>query len=108
MKIIHNEDNNQNPVFAALHVKKQNTQYRSNHSPMAKLKAYQLFSLAVQAYTRSRVFINYRKNFIAVKIMNVDKRDFFNIKPHQALEQFVNDNNIACITTGKQSVIYRI
>lgn len=108
MKLIHNEQADQNPIYAVMHAQANNNKYRSIHSLVTKSKANALRQLVERAYTRSRVFVNYREKFIAVKVMNVDPRDSFNIGEMAQLEQYVNSNGIEEVRTGKRSVIYRV
>lgn len=73
----------------------------------AQIKAGQtLFEKVQNAYFRSRVYRNYRENFIAVKVDKPTTADKVS-KEVAALTTYCTSNGIDVVTT-KSNIIYRI
>jgi hypothetical protein len=59
----------QNPIFVAKDVKRQNEKYRDNYTPQQQINAAKIAEFLYSAYgCRPRVFVNYRKEYIAIKV----------------------------------------
>lgn len=94
------------PIHVAVaDIKARNARYQEQFSPEQERMAQELFADVNAAYFRSRVFLNYRKNFIAIKV---------ECSPYDRFERDVLELNKRCekdnienICKGS-TVIYRI
>ena len=75
VKTIDNKDNHSHGYFVVCQVEEQTTKYKSNFPIDLIERVEQFYSLATQAYVRSRLFLNYRKNFIVVKVEKPNRVD---------------------------------
>lgn len=94
------------PVHVAIaDIKARNARNQEHFSPEQERMAEKLFADVDAAYFRSRVFRNYRKNFIAIKV---------ECNPYDRFERDVFELNKQCEKDGIEmirrgsTVIYRI
>lgn len=92
MKLNKNDDQVglQNPVFVFYDVERRNKRYEDNWSDAQKNRAIQMKNIIYELYgCRPRVFMNYRKDFIAIKVAAP--------KPSEAKsEQITQFNSMLC------------
>lgn len=89
--------------IAAEDARKRNRNNESLYSITQKNIADELYRLAFNVYA-SRVYLNYRENFIAVKVETPRISDYALLT---TLEKFCDVNNIERVRT-KNSVVYRL
>ena len=95
------------PAFAAyLDAKKRNAKNQRLWDTTAKAEAARLAEAVTQAYSRSRVYTNYRLNFIAIK---VDKPTRHDMVSHEAaaVETYAELQGYQRVVT-KNAIIFRI
>jgi len=95
-----------NPLGAYLDAQRRNKENINTFSRKEHELADAVYTQAVSAYTRSRIYRNYRENFIAIKVENVSIRDKLgNAVPK--LHKFCEANSIEAVKIGK-NLVYRI
>lgn len=89
-------------------VKEQNEKYWNTHSVENQRLSYKLSQALSAAYFRSKVYVNAREKFIAVKVSKPQKADILQQPNEIALcEKIVKDNGIEVLQT-KTSLLFRI
>lgn len=79
------------------------------HSKQRKRIALRVFEAAQRAWPRSRVYMNFRKRFIAVKVEQPNAADAFNIPEQLELKRLLDSGAIEVHTVATdRSIIYRI
>lgn len=77
------------------------------YSPEQVQQAQQLFSDVSEAYFRSRVFLNYRERFIAVKVEAPNLADKVSLAVRD-LDLAVEEQGVKKVATSKRAIVYRI
>jgi len=108
MKIIEQEERQKAPnaLGAYLDAQRRNKENEGNFSRKEHELAEEVYKRAVDAYVRSRVYRNYRENFIAIKVENVSLKDKLGFAV-PSLHKFCDQNGVEAVKTGK-NMIYRI
>ena len=96
------------PVFATLlDIRKRNVVYgKLWWGTDAKDEAGRFAEAVRQAYGRSRVYVNYRKNFIAIKVEQPTRHDMVSDKA-VAVETYASIQGHERVTT-KNALIFRV
>ena len=95
---------NQNKWFALSHMQEQNRVNKLYWKPSKIALAEHLKSEAQQAFMRSKVYMNYRKKYIAIKIDQPTSHDLVSKEAQDFLE-VVRDHNIEMVTTDRKIMI---
>lgn len=66
-----------------------------------------LQSLVQEAYSRSTVYVNLRKQFATVKAHKLHTLDNCNVKAHRALEAYCVQHAVKCVRT-QTALLFRI
>jgi hypothetical protein len=75
VRFLEDSDHKQNIVKTMQHIKKVDAESRALYTPSELAEAEALFRQAQSTFMRSRVFINHRPTFIAIKIEKVAAAD---------------------------------
>lgn len=95
------------PAFVAyLDAKKRNAANIKLWDTSAKAEADRLTEAVTQAYSRSRVYVNYRKNFIAIKVDKPTRHDMVSQKA-AALDTYADLQGYERVVT-ENAIIFRI
>jgi len=89
------------PRGAFLDAQRRSELNRGNFTDALKRTAQQLYSLAVDAYPRSRVYLNYRQKFIAVKVEGAHRPDHTELTK---LNEFCDANKVYGVRLGTNLV----
>lgn len=105
-KVIENEDNHQ-PVWVVQEsVDAQAKRYKGRYTKEQIVKAERIYERASSAFIRSRVFLNYRRDFISIKIDEPNRVDL--VSPAvQRFEDDVEQQGAAKVKTAR-GIIYRL
>jgi hypothetical protein len=104
---INNEDKSSLPGWVCAQDAQARNKKNKDNFTLAEIDfSEELHSLAKAAYFRSRVFLNYRENFIAIKVERPNRADLVS-KEVAEFEQFCKDNSIDTVKTAT-AIIYRI
>lgn len=95
-----------NPLGAYLDAQRRNKENINKFSREQHELADAIYTKAVDAYTRSRIYRNYRDNFIAIKVENVSLRDKLGFAVPE-LHKFCENNGVEAVKIGK-NLVYRI
>ena len=66
-----------------------------------------LQALVQEAYARSTVYVNLRKQFATVKAHKPHSLDSANIRAHKALDAYCAQHNVKCVRT-QTAILFRI
>lgn len=95
-----------NAFGAILDIKRRDRENIDTFSTIAHSLADKVYADATSAYMRSRVYKNFRKGFIAVKVEAVQRADKM-ASEVDVLNAFCADNGIEIVSVGEH-LIYRI
>jgi hypothetical protein len=93
-----------NKLAAYLNARERSAKARSNYTASEQQRANKVFEAVRTTYIRSKCYLTYRNNFIAIKVCNPvasDKLNAYN------LETELNTMGVEKATTA-QGIIYRI
>lgn len=106
-KVINNDDRSKLPAYFCIsQIKERDARYKENFSPAQVCLAEEVLALAKEAFFRSRVYMNYRDKFIAVKIDRPTMADRISSEAI-SLHSFCTDAGIEAVNTAS-ALIYRI
>lgn len=88
-------------------IKRRDNENKVNYSASQLAKADAILALVDDVFIRSRVFMNYRQKFIAVKVNNPSMRDKVQLKAVK-LENWAKANNVKIEHTRYGNTVYRI
>ena len=101
------EDSSKLPAWVVLEdIRKRNAKNADNFTPAQKQAAADFEARARSAYIRSRVFLNNREKFIAVKIDRPSVSDKISTQVKE-LDRFAELHNIKIVRT-KANIVYHI
>lgn len=91
-------------LAAYLNARERSARARSNYTAMEQHVANKVFESVRNTYIRSKCYLTYRNNFIAIKVCNPTAADKLNA---DKLEAELNTMGVEKATTA-QGIIYRI
>jgi len=100
-------DSKQSPFMIIRDLEERNAANRKNHSAETEQTARSLRVLASEAWFRSRVFMNFRKEFITIKVDRPQTLDRMNVADQLKLERFLDENGIETVKT-RRNIVYRV
>ena len=103
---IDNENVVQDRVFAAADAKRRNALYEGQYTAKQRAFAEAFRDQVANAYIRSRVYLNYRERFMAVKVASPSVRDRIG-SAVAAVEDFCNKHGITAHRTAG-AIVFRI
>ena len=93
-----------NKLAAYLNARERSARARNNYTELEQQRANKLFEAVRTTYMRSKCYLTYRNNFIAIKVCNPTAADKLYA---DKLEQQLNMFGVVKATTA-QGIIYRI
>jgi len=66
-----------------------------------------LQALVQEAYARSTIYINLRKQFATVKAHKLHTLDTANMQAHKALDAYCTQHNVTCVRT-QTAILFRV
>lgn len=103
---IDNENVVQDRIFAAADARRRNALYAVQYTGKQKAFAEAFKDQVANAYIRSKVYLNYRERFMAVKVANPSVRDRIG-SAVAAIEDFCVKNSITVHRTAG-AIVFRI
>jgi len=91
------------PWAAARDAQQRNAFYRATYTPKQRAKAQSLFDLLDNVYTYDKMYMNFRKKFIAIKIEEGHVKD----KEARDFDLYIESEGIRKVRTD-QGIIFRI
>jgi len=81
--------------------------YASAYTSAQLQRVATLQTLVQQAYSRSTIYINLRKQFATVKAHKLHTLDNCNVKAHKALQAYCTQHNVKCVRT-QTAILFRV
>jgi hypothetical protein len=103
---IDNENVVQDRIFAAADARRRNAVYAALYTAKQKAFAEAFKDQVANAYIRSKVYLNYRERFMAVKVANPSVRDRIG-SAVAAVEDFCTKHGITAHRTAG-AIVFRI
>lgn len=93
-----------NKLAAYLNARERSAQAQKEYSAAAQQRASKLFEAVRTTYIRSKCYLTYRNNFVAIKVCKPTQADKLNAAAVEELLASVN----AVKAVTKQGIIYRL
>jgi hypothetical protein len=103
---IDNENVVQDRIFAAADARRRNALYEGQYTDKQRAFAEAFRAQVANAYVRSRVYLNYRERFMAIKVERPSVRDRISSAVAQ-VEEFCAKHGITAHRTAS-AVVFRI
>ena len=81
--------------------------YAAQYTQQQLQRVATLQALVIEAYARSTVYVNLRKQFATVKAHKIHTLDAANVKAHKALNAYCVQHNVQCVRT-QTALLFRI
>ena len=105
-KYIDNNDSSQTAWIAVLDVQDRNARNKSLFTELEIAEGERILAVVQAAYLRSKVYLNYRKTFIAVKVDKPTKPDRLGTAV-EVLDRYADQHSIDLVRTT-HNFVYRL